>query len=373
MKRKIFSAAMIVAIAFLSGCRAKKSSDGNATVICFDREQAAQHVALHDSEEIVFEDLLNPAVFRVMYDTLVVVQNQPNCDHLLEIYSLPGKSRIAQFAAKGGGPEDFLSCDCYVYSGADSLIYAIDRQKTICYVVSLPSSLATGRLEYRKRFRYDAEVHPYSDILVVDGEHYVGYGLWYLNSKKYSNHVPALKRYTMEAPDNQSAPNNIDMGQHDYFVASVNDARLAINPSTKEIWLLDGHQDKIDIYNDSLQIIRTLSGPDGYQLSYTDVQSNIPIPFVMFTNSKTFRSYTDYTFTDKYLYVIYEGINGTDYNREDLQPVEILKFDLQGHLVCTYRADRFLISISVDSKEEYLYGTARTSVMEEAHFVKYKL
>ncbi|MDR1339320.1 MAG: hypothetical protein LBK58_04635, partial [Prevotellaceae bacterium] len=128
------------------GCNSNKPTDRDESVISFDRKDIPKQVVLHDPEEIVFEDLLNPAAFYVVYDTLVVVQNQPNCDYMIEMYSLNGKTLLGQFAQRGGGPDDFLQ-----------------------------------------------ELHLQTEIIPVGEEDYIGYNFWYVNSDKYSNNVPALK------------------------------------------------------------------------------------------------------------------------------------------------------------------------------------
>jgi hypothetical protein len=114
------------------------------------------------------------------------------------MYSLTDRTPIARFASNGEGPDDFLSCDCFVHSGTDSLIYALDRQKGIYRAINVPSSLVERKLQTRLRFRYAPEIHPYSDFRIVDDNHYVGYNMWYLNSAEYNNHVPALKKYPVD-------------------------------------------------------------------------------------------------------------------------------------------------------------------------------
>jgi hypothetical protein len=372
-KLRLFKEKLIVGMmALCFGCNSGKSTDGKGADICFDRDNMPEQVALHDPEEIVFEDLLNPAAFYVMYDTLVVVQNQPNCDHLIEMYSLTGRTPVGQFAQKGGGPDDFVSCTCFVPAGNDSVIYALDQDKETYSIINVPLTLSEKRLHISRRFRYSRELHPQTEIIPAGEAHYIGYNFWYVNSDKYSNKVPALKKYAIPKPDDYSGEQH-QFTDYSHFVAEVNTARLALNPRTKQIWFFDGHQDRIDIYNDSLQVVRTISGPDHYRVSYDAVKSNIPVSYVTFSEGKAYRAYSGYTVTDKYIYVIYEGVNGVAFNPEDLQPVEVFRFDPEGNLVCSYKLDRFIYTVSVDSKDRYLYCTARTSAMDEAHFLRYRL
>jgi hypothetical protein len=355
------------------GCSPGKSTDGNGADIRFDRSSMPEQIALHDPEEIVFEDLLHPAAFHVMYDTLVVVQNQPDCEHLIEMYSLAGRTPVGRFAQKGGGPDDFLSCTCFVPAGNDSVIYALDQNSGTYSIIHVPLTLAEKRLHISRRFRYSPELHPQTEIIPAGEGHYIGYNFWYIGSDRYSNRVPALKKYAIPAPDDYSATQP-QLTDYSNFVASVNTARLARNPLTKHIWFFDGHRDRIAIYDDSLNAVRTISGPDHYSVSYDAAQSNLPISFVTFGEGKTYRAYSGYTVTDKYIYVIYEGVNGSAFDPDDLpQSTEVFRFDPEGNLVCSYTLDRFIYTVSVDSSDRYLYCTARTSATEEAHFLRYRL
>lgn len=73
----------------------------------------------------------------------------------------------------------------------------------------------------------------------------------------------------------------------------------------------------------------------------------------------------------KYIYIIYEG--NENFNPDALSPVEVFKLDFDGNLLCNYKLDRHISTVSVDSEEKYLYGTSRSSITGEGTLVRYNL
>lgn len=95
--------------------------------------------------------------------------------------------------------------------------------------------------------------------------------------------------------------------------------------------------------------------------------------YIVFEKGKTYRGYLAYTTTDKHIYLVYEGTNGTPYQTMDLPPVEVFKFDWEGNLLSTYQLDKYIYTISVDSSEKYLYGTSCNSYEGEIVFIRYPI
>lgn len=363
---------MVVLPVIIGGCNSKEKDNA---VVNFTRDNFKQQVTLSNPEEIILEETLDdPTAFFLMHDSVVIVQNQTHCDYMIELFSLNSKKQLAQLATKGNGPDEFKSCFCFVHSNDDPLFYLKDDEVYSYMTVNLDSTLQSKKLNIQQRFQYNQELHYYVEICPVDNNHYVGYHMWYLNDSTYNNNIPnALTKYAMDEKTDESNSMQAAMTKYKYFVASVNDVHLFMNPSNKQIWMADAHRDKIEIYNDSLHVVKTLSGPDNYNIKYCLPKSNSPIPFVGFEGEKSYRSYSNWTFTDKHVYIIYEGLNGGEYNIENLQPVEVFKFDWDGNLLCNYKLDRYVTTLSVDSKEKYLYCTSRKSFKDTAQFIRYKL
>ena len=363
MKKSLF---LIVGGIILFSCTQKESKTS------FTRDNFKKHTELNNSISIQLEDTYNdPASFYLIKDSLVLVNNQLHSDFLIEIYSIKTGKPILQLARKGQGPNEFSACLCYSISNQDSLFYIQDTEKHIFYSVDIEQTLKEKRLHIAKQFQYSADIHPYTRICLLDNEHYLGYNMWYLENKTYNNQVSEFSVYEEKIDKQDISQSTIDLQKYDYFVADVNGGNL-FNVGNN-IWLTDMHKAQITLYDKSLNVIKTLIGPDGYNIEYESKTSNIPMPFIVFKKEKYYSSYKYWTQTDKHVYIIYEHLIGESFDPEHLKPIEIFKFDFEGNQITHYKLDNYAYHISVDKQEKYLYATTRSSYKEPAKFVKYKL
>ena len=178
--------------------------------------------------------------------------------------------------------------------------------------------------------------------------------------------------YPTKALSNQLADTATPFEKYRYFVGDVNGGNFIKLPN-RTVWLTDFHQDKITIFNDSMQVMKTIIGPDRFALEYVEKKTNFPLPFISFSNDRTIESYQLATYTDKHVYVIYKGVNEKKSDTPTFKPVEVFKFDYDGNPITCYTLDRLVYQISVDRNEEYLYATARTSPDEPARLVRYSI
>ncbi|MBR6621721.1 MAG: hypothetical protein IKK90_04465 [Bacteroides sp.] len=331
----------------------------------FSREDFKETRTLSNPEVIVIEDMLYPASFRIMDDSLLLASNQPVCESLLEIYSLNTLKLIKQLVKKGSGPGEMLSCDLGLHSNQADEFFVRDLSSGTCYVVNWDGLLRQSLFEPSSHFRVSSEVSMGADICLMSNDRYVGCHMWYLEDRDFSNVESPL--LNLRRGDDSGK----GMGDYPFMVASVNGSLLFIHPETNRLWSLDMHRDMIRIYNDSLKQIASLAGPDNFSPTYTKQAINAPVAFVTFADEKYYTSYIDYYLTDKHVYLVYQGTE--HFNPKALLPVEIFKMDFSGNLLCNYKMDRYVYSISLDSSEEYLYCASRTSLEEPPVILKYKL
>lgn len=348
---------------FLFSC-SKGGNELNGNVE-FSRENFKETKELLNPEEITIDDLLYPASFRVMDDSVLVVCNQPMCEYLLELYSLNTLKPIKRLITKGNGPGEMLSAALGLNTNRNVPFYIQDSNTSQCYIVDMKSLYGNSTFTPLNKFKYSSEILNTTDICLLGDERYVAYHMWFLDDKSFSTVDSPLAYYAYN--------DNSNKGYNDfpYFVASVNGARLFVNPKTKHVWSVDLHRDVINVYNDSLKQIASIKGPDNLKPSYTKLPINAPVAFVGFENGKSYASYVDYYLTDKHAYLVYQGTS--QFNPNDLSPVEIFKLDFDGNFLCNYKVDRYVYSISVDNKEEYLYCASRVSMAEPPVILKYKL
>lgn len=358
-KEKILLLLFLGSAAFVSCNRvAEKQEDVKLTMEEYNKNQTSIK-----SETIQMKDsLCDPTIYQLVRDSLILVFNQPHCDYLMEFYSLNSGKIVAQVAHVGQGPDELNSCTFLERMG-DSILYV--RDQSFCYKLSIDRMLKTGRLSPLAKFKLSPDAHTNAEICMLGDSKYVAYNIWYLDNTQYNNKVPMLNIYNINDESGHS------MGELPYFVAPVNGAHLFRVPQTGRIWVADMHKDKIEIKDDSLKTVRTIEGPDYFAPKYKLADSSAPIKFVSFQGDKECRAYSSFCVTSRHVYLVYEG--NEKFDMEHLQPVKISKFDLDGNFICSYKTDRYILSISVDKDEKYLYATSRTSAQSQAVFVKYKL
>ena len=341
--------------------------------IHFTREDFQSQKLLSNPEKVVFEDTYNdPVCYWLIQDSLVMVQNQPQSDYMIEIFSLNTQKRILALATRGNGPGEFGSCQCIVPSSQSPIFYIKDAQQSKIYTVNIPQTLQTGELAIEKQFQYSEDIHPQTDICILNDTEYAGYHFWHLDDSTYNNGVPAIQKYEISNEPMEIKSQMSFMDKYSYFVADVNGGNL-FRVADNQIWLAEFHKDRISIYDDSLHLIKTITGPDNYPLRYERHKSNIPMPFITFQNETSFRSYSSWTLTKDAVYLIYEHYDGKEFDPEHLQPVEVFRFDKEGNPQIAYQADRPLYSLSIDSRGEYLYTVSRPSYADAVEFIRYKL
>lgn len=331
MKQIKFFTVVILLLLFVA-CNSNKNFD----ITRITRESFKTNINLENPEEIIIDSLLNPTAFDILYDTIIVVQNQPNCDYLLELYSLRSLKPITKIIRKGNGPYEMISCIPFIHSSTDPNFLLQDRNKNIYYVVNLDSMLNLNRLYYTKKINMNADIHPDFDIVSLDGSNYFGYNMWYLSNKEYTNSDQPIIKNSLEDSHLKQ--------QYVNFVASVNGAFLIPLKEKKQLMIADAHLDNIKIVNDSLEIIKEIVGPDFFSPSYTAVQNDSPEKFITFENNKFFKTYTNYTMTDEFIYLIYHGT--TSFDPLNHTPVEVFKLDFDGNPICRYKLDRYIYTTS---------------------------
>ena len=153
----------VIAAAFLSSCTPQKEVAGD---VSFSREDFQTTKELSNPQEIAIDSLLNPAGFRVMNDSVLVVVNQTNCEFLLDLYSLNTLQPLAQLITKGNGPGEMFSCALGLHSNASDNFYLQDSNSKTCYIVDLKTLLNSRRFVPDEQVKYyfsavDFVVQPY--------------------------------------------------------------------------------------------------------------------------------------------------------------------------------------------------------------------
>lgn len=356
----------IAVLALLISCTTNKAEDEMNGIVSLERAKMPEAVVLSNPQEIDMPDMLNPAYFSVVHDSLLFVTNQQNMENFVDVYSLNTKTLLFHLAHRGQGPSEMLSCTVNSHSNTDDNIYLMDSSKKRFYTEDINDVLSAGSFSQGRYFTYSSEVLETLDIIDVSDSSYLAYNMWYLDAEGYQNGMDSGVELFQKNTDSGKG-----IGDFSNFVASVNGARIFEVPGSDSYWVADIHKDEIRILDRDLTERKRIEGPDGFNISYESSSGNAPVSFVSFSGEKEYRTYTDYFVTKDHVYLIYEG--NDHFNMEDLTPVEMFKFDHDGTLQATYRFDRFVNSISISKDERYLYCGSRKSVSEVPCLLRYEL
>ena len=143
-------------------------------------------------------------------------------------------------------------------------------------------------------------------------------------------------------------------------------------PKEENVVLAYHYEDKIEIFDKELKLIKKLNGPDGIKPAYK-VKEDYSIAT---EPGKYHRSYYSAFVGKDAIYLFYVGFNGVSYDEPIGFPVEVFKISWSGELLHRYQLDRFLGYMTIDSSEEYLYGTDfgyANSHNDNPLLVRYKL
>lgn len=345
-------------------CCKDTTSKIDKETIFFNRNDFQEQISLSHPDTIMTE-ALNPLFHYIIRDSLVLVSNKDDSQTFkCGLYSITGEM-ICEFAPKGSGPYEFVSASIKVDSNNTDTFHIEDAVQKKLWIYNIDSLISRKHTYQPSGINIPRSVINY--CLYTDNT-LVGYHFWYCDNEKYNNNIPPLAMYRYD----QDTEIKSQKHEYKYFVANITGGLLFTDKKKREIWCANLYQDKIDIYNDSLKIIKSLSGPDQYNIKYAEVDEGTNMG-IYFDRDNKYEAYRSYCLTDKHIYLLYLAIHDVPYKSNNLPPVEVFKLSWEGELLAVYKLNRYVYSISIDSEEKYLYGTSCNSYEDMPDFVKYKL
>lgn len=310
-------------------------------------------IKLTGGEEIYLDSTLIPLTLNVLRDTIVLAENRGAYPFYFSMYNIRTGKKIIEFARRGRGPNEFLSgkCNSNNYNCSNlNHIYIYDGVRKRVSEYNIDSLI-------QKQEQYEPKQIDVPDCVFyfskLDSNHYVCFNSYFLNDKKFKNNVEKIFIYDLS----EEKPDKFDWK---YFTLNVSKGYVLIAPDNDRIIVPHHYEDKIDIYNKNLVLLKTLVGPDMIIPEYR-LRGDNHISFKIRTR---YRGYYPCCYTNNSIYLIYLGLNGIDNNIDYRKPVEVFKLDWNGNLIKRYVLDRYIFRISVSSDEKYLYGASLNSIGE---------
>ncbi len=138
--------------------------------------------------------------------------------------------------------------------------------------------------------------------------------------------------------------------------AFANQARLVARKDGKRLAMACFYFNRIEIYDQNGGLIRRLTGPNESLPIIGIGRGNGENVFV--ETPKTRITYSSLTADDNFVYCLYSGRTEKEYPDEELYCNQVFVFDWEGNPVKMLQTDVEISKITVDSKGEFLYGTA---------------
>ncbi len=332
---------LLIVLIVLTSCSGNEKRVGG-----FSRYDFKDSVSIK-GEPIGFNPNPDGVLYYVLRDTLLFVNTMHGNPYYMEVYGLNSGKEIYKFARRGNGPNEFLGCYLRYSSNEDSLLYLFDivTKKATSYNID---SLMKMKDKYVPR---QIQLPDYlNNIGYYDKNELIGYNFYHFESPEFKNDAECL----VKVRNIKNGRSGVQSKESRYFTANVSWCGLFKSPVNNQIWVADYYKDKIDIYDDRLMKVKTLSGPDQINPQYTVRENN----HVSFSNHKQYSGYYSGFYNKRSIYLLYQGVNGIPGNQDYHKPVEVFKFSWNGDLVCRYQLDRWVNTITIDSKEKYIYGSA---------------
>lgn len=313
------------------------------------------------ADTIFFSKPLNPLSYLILKDTLILVTNLSHPDHYLEIYNLKTQEILCTAAKKGRGPGEFLSCNVY-YNNNEDRFFVHD-----VVAKSWGSFHIDSLISFKDSYLPVKYILPdfVKEVAELDPLYFVGYNIWFLDNKKYNNLTDKLIIWQKGIKPFV----NEDKKEKFYEVMNVTGAYLLVSPDKDKIGLAYFYNDKIEFYDNKLNLIKVLEGPDNIKPELEETNERK----VIFKDGKYYRAFFPFYSTDESFFIIYLGINGLKGDDNFRKPVEIFQISWEGDLIKRYQLDNYIFNLSLDSKQENIYGTHWKKFGETPLLLKYRI
>ncbi len=280
-------------------------------------------------------------------------------EYCVEFYGLKSKKLITSVCKKGKGPNEFMA-GSPKYFHIDDYFWVHDMTLKTFHRFHIDSTLKIGDKYISKRFKLPTEAmkaFPYKDDKLICANR------WYMESDRFKHGVDKFFITKGDGKDSINFPT-----EELVYPANVTGVNIFTSPNEKRTIMADRRDDKIEIYDKNLNLLKTLKGPDNYKLKYAYGGAGI-----CFAEGKWSSYYFPGFYTDDAVYLLYMGFQGIDSEDVCYQKVEVFKISWEGELLHRYALDGYMFSLSVDSNEEYFYGTTQFEYAGARKLVRYKL
>ena len=363
MKRLLFLCCCILVLS----CKEEK-----IVVINFDLEDFPETVYCKaDSIEI---ESPTSIYFNLIRDSLVVVTCNGKAGHFIEIQNLNNKNDIIKCFSEGLGEGCFISARAVFDDMINPSSFRIVDMMDNCFAEIDIDTLLKCREKFRVKKIFLPGVADVFNICIYDKENFVGQNIYYSHNKEYDNKEDRFLLIKRDEYDIRKDTYNYS-SRYKYWVTNTNLVVMFGNEFYNRLWCVSTYMDQFDIYSkDDLQLLYSFRGPRHYDVEYVcnDVGQDLPVVGIYGYHS----AYESVVTTDSCVYLLF---GNRTYQGGELVPdtipekSEVYKFDWNGKPLKRYILDRYAYKMTMDSKGEYFYCSAKKIRSGQSKLIRYKL
>lgn len=346
-------------IFILTGCTPYNNKGSVYTLENNYREKAKEI----KGELIQYDDeLINANRFLVYDSLLIVLNNNKSQQPLIEIRSLKDGVLLRSLFNKGEGPDELLMAQVYL---SENILTIKDLIKRKVSFMNL-DSIAINPNYFPSLYNYNKNFHilnQLNDSCMV-----------MLSAYKYNNKELGIDINVPRLEMAKFGDTNITWSPSDfkYTPYNVTNGYMATSLRNKRILYASAGSPLLELYNDKLQLLRTIKIPDSFEDKLNIIKKDdgyivykriLPKSFACCGTIKDcfYLLYSGYA----YDVTIFNPINNKDSKYFPL----ILKFDMEGNLLNIYKTDRYLFELSMSKNGKTAYATGYD---EDGEYALYK-
>lgn len=338
----IYTFGSIISCLILSNCTQKQEDNKNITLKNEIKEncKTLKATSIELSQEFIYAKS-----FSVYDDSILIILNKRIEDvYLIEFHNLNDKKELKKIFKYGNGPEEILSAKINI--NQNQLIVDDYIKKEISFI-NIDS--ITNNTNYKptiEKYNIDARSvisYPNNKLLIDNPSYFIDQNFDIKNQ---------TSRFIVSDRDKAK---DIQVEKQKYYTRNVSSGKIIANFPSNRIYYINSHLPEIEIYDNSLNLIKRLLGPDLLKVNYTITDNEIifkkAIPF----------SYLEYCCNDDYLYTLYMGNFLTEEKRLQDNNLWIFKFDWNGNLIESYSVPQYIENISISTDKDSFYATGYDS------------
>jgi hypothetical protein len=323
------------------------------TSVYFSNKDLGNPIELK-GEVLPNDSLWKPSNIYVV-DSMIVLIDSDYGDSFVQVYDKECLNLIVENVPKGIGPNE--SINCRTLQIEEDYIWASDLQSRIMKAYLKDDFLTKSNVAPQKSTSFNEQFYR---LVALSNNNFVGASLTDVDNLLclYDHH--GVKNRNVKV----SYPKIIGEGRTDTESLRLFENRIFYSEKNHKIIVIYIYSDLIDIYDESLNLLSRIYGPDHFLpvLKFSD-------NYAYLVKDKTKFTYTQARMTSNEIWALYNGISPSD-DLSVTYPNKIFVFDFAGKPLRSYILDYPVFDFDIDEVNKTIFCLSET---QEINIIKYQL